>query len=122
MSRAAPGLLTALLLAGCAEPAPSPPSPIEENLRDFALANCLFWYFDERGWDVEDILGIAGGYVELGSSSAETYAQIAELVHGWHPDIRTKHELDVELVKCFHLTRNEELEALIREAAAEPPR
>ena len=106
-------LLASWTLAGCASPPPPAPSATETNLRGFAMANCLFWYIQKRGWDVEDIRGVSGGYVEMGDSSADTYAEISEVVSSWQPDIRTKHDLDVDLVKCFHLDENDALEALI---------
>ena len=109
-------LVTVCALSSCSSTAPAKSGKTEVNLRDFALANCLSWYFEKREWDVTDIQGVAGGYVEMGDSALETYAQISEAVRTWQPDISTKHELDTDLVKCFHLDENEALEALIEEA------
>lgn len=122
-------LLFSLPLLSCApDRSPDPPPATaasgavttgasEANLRNFALANCLFAYFQKRGWDTRDIRGIAGGYVETGDSPAESYARIAEAVRAWQPDIRTKQDLDVELLKCFHLDDSESIGRLIAEGA-----
>jgi hypothetical protein len=110
-------ILFSTLLAGCAT-APAPgQGEAEDNLRDFAMANCLLQYFEKKNWDVTDIRGVTGGYVEMGHSPVETYSQIAETVQAWAPDIRTKHNLDTDLVKCFHLVENTSLEAVISEAS-----
>ena len=85
----------------------------ESNLRQFAYANCLFWYLKKMGYDTKDIRAISGGIVELGYSSADKYQKISIFVKNYKPDVKTKNEIDVDLLKCFMLDQSEELNQLI---------
>jgi hypothetical protein len=87
--------------------------PAATNLWQFAQANCLFQFFEKKGWELDDIGAISGGYVELGHSGPDTYAAISEIVSNWQPPIATKQDIDVDLLKCFRLRDNKEIQALI---------
>ena len=84
------------------------------NLVAFSHANCLFWYFQGQGWDTDGIRGIAGGFVEKGTHAAETYAEIAEFIRGYRPPLQTKEDVDIRLLRCFHLNDSAESRALTR--------
>lgn len=88
-------------------------SEFEINLMEFAHANCLFWYFKKMGYDTKDIRAIAGGIVEMGTSSADKYQKIALFVKDYKPGLKTKNNIDVDLLKCFHLDKSDELSQLI---------
>ena len=75
----------------------------DDELLRFAEANCFFWYFKKKGYDIEDIGAITGGIVEMGSYSAEKYQQVAFLVKNYKPAVKTKHKIDIDLLKCFYL-------------------
>jgi hypothetical protein len=83
------------------------------NLKEFAYANCFFWYFNKKGYDTKDIRSISGGIVELGSGSADKYQEISLFVKDYKPDIRTKNDIDIDLLKCFSLNDSAELNQLI---------
>ena len=109
-------LFTLWMISACAFLVPPTPNETETNLRDFALANCFSGYLQKKDQDVTDIQGISGGYLETGDSQLEVYMEIADTVEAWKPDIRSKQDMDIDLVKCFHLDENEKLEALIEDA------
>jgi hypothetical protein len=46
--------------------------------------------------------------VELGSYSAEKYQQVSLLVKEYKPEIPTKQNIDVDLLKCFRLEKDKE--------------
>ena len=73
------------------------------ELLKFAEANCFFWYFKKKGYDLQDIRAISGGIVETGSYSSEKYQQVSLLVKGYTPPISTKQGIDIDLFKCFQL-------------------
>ena len=102
MSRHLLILCAAVLLSSCVHAAErkQPPAP-QAELLDFAKANCLFWYFSKKGYDLEDIRGISGGMVERGTASAEQYAQVSLLVKSYRPPLKTKQAVDIDLLKCF---------------------
>lgn len=104
-----------LLGTGCVSTPPdtSGRTNADGNLRQFALANCLFWYFDKQEWPTDDIRAISGGFVETGDDSPETYQRISEWVRDYQPDVSTKHPVDLDLLKCFLLDQSTELEALL---------
>lgn len=85
----------------------------ETNLRQFACANCFYWYFRKKGYDTKDIRAISGGIVELGYYSADKYQKISMLIKNYKPDIKTKNEIDIDLLKCFLLDESAELNELI---------
>ena len=94
----------------------------EDELLKFAKANCFFWYFKKKDYDLKDIGAISGGIVETGSYSAERYRKVSLLVKDYAPELSTKQEIDVDLLKCFELERDEEfLDSLeeIRQAPAD---
>ena len=77
-----------------------------EELLEFAKANCFFWYFKKKGYDLKDIGSISGGIVEMGSLSADRYQQVSLLVQNYSPLIRTKQNIDIDLLKCFKLDKD----------------
>ena len=85
----------------------------EENLRQFAYVNCLFWYFKKMGYDTKDILSISGGIVELGSGPMDKYQDISLFIKNYTPDIKSKQQIDIDLLKCFALDKSTELNELI---------
>lgn len=88
-------------------------APTDPLLRKFALAQCLRLHFERQGWDTSDLKGIAGGFVELGTSGPETYQAIVDALEAWDEDIPTKQNLDPSLNRCFHMERNPELARLL---------
>ena len=78
----------------------------DDELLRFAEANCFFWYFKKKGYDIEDIGAITGGIVEMGSYSAEKYQKVAFLVKNYKPEVKTKHKIDIDLFKCFCLSED----------------
>lgn len=100
MSRHLLILCAAVLLSSCVHAAEKVPPP-QAELLDFAKANCLFWYFSKKGYDLEDIRGISGGMVELGTASAEEYERASLLVKNYRPPLKTKQAIDIDLLKCF---------------------
>lgn len=77
-----------------------------EELLEFAKANCFFLYFKKKGYDLEDIGAISGGIVEMGSLSADRYQQVSLLVQDYSPLMRTKQNIDIDLLKCFKLDKD----------------
>jgi len=106
---------TILLTATVIKNVQSNASSEKKNLMDFAYANCMFWYFKSKKYDTKDIRAISGGYVEMGSSSADKYQEIALFIKNYKTSRKTKHDTDPELLKCFHLDENTGLLNLINE-------
>lgn len=101
MSRHLLILCAAVLLSSCVHAAEQRQPALRAELIDFAKANCLFWYFSKKGYDLEDIRGISGGIVELGTASAEQYERVSLLVKNYRPPLKTKQAIDIDLLKCF---------------------
>ncbi len=98
-------------LVGCSTLSKTTGDDVEKTsgeLLEFAKANCFFWYFKKKGYDLEDIRAISGGIVELGSYSAERYQQVSLMVRDYSPAIETKQNIDIDLLKCFTLDGDEE--------------
>lgn len=98
-----------IFLSGCAtqniaNKSKSQQSP--EELLEFAKTNCFFLYFKKKGYDLKDIGSISGGIVEMGSYSADRYQQVSLLVQNYSPSIRTKQNIDIDLLKCFQLDKD----------------
>lgn len=118
--------LAALLgscLAACARgpcPPAAPPSAVaaadapDPQLVGFSRATCLALYLQERGWDPESARNIAGGYVELGTRSAEAYAALASFVRDYEPPLSTQQPIDKHLLRCFHLEDSADWQRLVR--------
>ncbi len=85
----------------------------EQRLWKFAYANCLFQYFQIKGYDLHDIRAISGGYTELADSPAETLQEIVRQIELYRPELRTKQDIDPALYKCFFLEDNEALNRII---------
>jgi len=93
---------------GCATT--SNPQAIQDaSLQKFAYANCLMWYFESKGFDSEDIRAISGGIVETSDISLEVFQEIALTVKDYQPNLQTKHGIDINLLRCFHLDESEKL-------------
>ena len=86
------------------------------NLQKFAYASCLMGYFKKHKLGTNDITAIAGGFVEMGSSSIESYQAIADYVAQYESARQTKQNIDKDLLKCFFLEENVGLQALIEKA------
>lgn len=93
---------------------PSMPADADPNLVGFSFANCLFWYFQQKGWDVEGIGSISGGYVETGDKPAEAYERLVAFIQDYHPAVQTKQKVDADLVRCFHLQDSSEWRGLVK--------
>jgi len=79
-----------------------------DELLEFAKVNCMFWYFKKKDYELGDIRAISGGIVEMGSYSAETYQKVAQLTKAYSPKLHSKHNIDVDLWKCFKLESDNE--------------
>jgi len=75
--------------------------PVDDELIQFAKANCFYAYFKKKNYDLKDIRSISGGIVEMGSYSADKYQAVAELIKEYKPKYFTKHPVDSDLLKCF---------------------
>ncbi|MCI5223439.1 MAG: hypothetical protein D3924_12385 [Candidatus Electrothrix sp. AR4] len=109
-------VLSFFLLNACAKistEAVDFPQRDRQTLHKFAYANCLFQYFKKKGYSLEDIQAISGGYLETSSIPAKTFHDITQHVKLYAPDIRSKHNIDPSLYKCFFLENSEELNKLI---------
>ena len=73
------------------------------QLKKFAYANCLMWYFESKGYETKDIRNISGGIVETSNISLDTFQEVALIVKEYQPTIESKHNIDINLLKCFHL-------------------
>lgn len=85
----------------------------KQNLKNFAYANCLYWHFKSKNYDINDIAAISGGFVEMGSSSADSYQKISLFIKNYKTKRKTKQNIDPSLLKCFYLDQNSELRKLI---------
>ncbi|WP_417914655.1 hypothetical protein [Candidatus Electronema sp. JM] len=91
----------AVLLSACVHAAEQPPPALRAELIDFAKANCFYWYFSKKGYDLKDVRAISGGIVERGTASPEEYERVSLLVKQYRPPLRTKQNIDIDLLKCF---------------------
>jgi len=101
----------ATVLVGCSTSTNT--KQLENNLYKFAYANCLFQYFNSKGYDTAAIRGISGGFVETGNASPEKYQSIAEAIATINFELDSKAEIDPSLNKCFHLEKDKNLMGLI---------
>lgn len=109
-------LITATTLSGCAAPEPKVSDEaraIEQNLKQFAYANCLFWHFSSKGYSTDDIRAIAGGYVEVGTAPPEAYEEIALFIKDYQPETGTKQDIDPSLSRCFVLEASGRLDEIV---------
>jgi len=116
-------VLIGILLASCScqdQPETVNKPVAEDELLRFAEANCFYRYFKNNNYDLKDIGAISGGIVETGSYSAEKYQKVSELVKDYAPEIRTKQEIDVELLKCFELEKDETFLSSLEEIRQAP--
>lgn len=81
----------------------------QHHLQKFAYATCLLGYFQKHQMDNKDIAAIAGGFLETGDRSFETYQAIANYVENFQPRLQSKQAIDPDLLKCFYLDEYEEL-------------
>ena len=95
-------ILISLSLSGCVS-YKTEQDKTRDHLTQFAYANCLMWYFESKGYDTKDIRAISGGIVETSDISLEVFQAVALDVRSYHPDIKTKNNIDLNLLKCFHL-------------------
>jgi len=76
---------------------------VDDELLQFAKANCFYAYFKKKNYDLKDIRAISGGIVGMGTYSAEKYQVVEELIKEYKPKYSTKHSVDNDLLKCFKL-------------------
>lgn len=100
------------VLSSCASP-PKINSPVVSPLYKFALANCMFQYFGDKGYETSDIRSISGGIVETSDVSADKFQAIAIFISEYTSDLETKNNIDEQLNTCFNLERSEEFRKLI---------
>ncbi|MFV8783009.1 hypothetical protein ACNKU7_11345 [Microbulbifer sp. SA54] len=108
MSRFRLLLLAFFLLSSCATATDK-----QKELYEFAQANCLFWYFDEKGYDTKDIRAITGGMVEKSDLPAEKFQAVSIFIKDYSPALASKNNIDPHLLRCFSLSNSAELRALI---------
>ena len=101
-------VLLSLFLNGCATLKPEADQD-RSDLAKFAYANCLLWYFESKGYDTADIRAISGGIVETSDISLDIFQDIALAVKSYSPVIKTKNDIDPNLLKCFYLAGDEKL-------------
>jgi len=108
------GFLTfaSISLVGCAS---SVKVNETETLYKYAHANCIFWYFKEKGYNTDDIRLISGGMVETSSISIEKFQNIALFIKDYEPQIDTKNNIDSKLNRCFVLESSAELKNIIND-------
>lgn len=99
-------LLSLLFLSACSEPVKEALNSGDEELLNFANANCFFWYLKSKNYDVSEISKITGGIVEMSTYSPEKFQNVAFLVKSYHPDIKSKRNVDIELAKCFYMRKD----------------
>jgi hypothetical protein len=87
-----------------------------QALYKFAYADCLFQYFKKKGYDLQDIRAISGGYLETSSIPVKTFRDITQLVKSYRPELRTKQNIDPALYKCFFLEESEGLNQIISDS------
>ena len=66
--------------------------------------------------DTKDIVAISGGYVEMGTSAAAVYQEIAVSIKSFQTKRKTKQDIDPGLLKCFYLEDNLSLQSIIHKA------
>lgn len=84
-----------------------------DNLYRFAEANCLYWYFEKKGYDTTDIRSISGGFVEKSDSYLDKFQEITMFVKSYTPGLDSKNNIDVDLNRCFQLSESNELKMII---------
>jgi hypothetical protein len=99
-------ICSALILFGCSEVKKN--KFHSDDLLDFAESNCIFWYFKSKDYDLSDIKKITSGIVELSHYSAEKFEQTAILVKEYAPNVSSKENTDIELLKCFILKKDQQ--------------
>lgn len=57
-----------------------PQSNIDEQLIQFARANCLYQYLQHKNYDLGDIRNISAGIVQMSSISPDTFVEVSRLV------------------------------------------
>ncbi len=97
-----------IFLSSCSNIKPVNSSNLNSELFEFAKVNCMFWYFKKMNYATKDIMAISGGIVELGSYSAEKYSKVALLVKEYNPNIPTKQNIDIDLLKCYKMEKDKE--------------
>ena len=83
------------------------------SLNKFAQVNCLFQYFELNNYETKDIRAIAGGIVETSDISIDKFQEIALFISNFDHNTETKQNIDKNLLKCFSLERNLELQKII---------
>jgi hypothetical protein len=119
MSPSGPAFALVSLLLACARGTCPPAATAADDAPDphlvsFSHATCLALYLHEKGADPESARNIAGGYVELGTRSAEAYAALSSFIRDYEPPLSTQQPIDKHLLRCFHLQDSAEWQRLVR--------
>ena len=112
MKRLISCLLFILILSGCVTTTSNKNTP-SNVLMQFAFANCLMVYLEEKNYDSYDVRAIAGGIVETSDVSLDKFQGHSAICKKLRPENRTKQNIDRKLLKCFHLDSSTELKAII---------
>lgn len=110
-SPAALGAAPASAPAPAAREQSAAPDP---DLVGFSRATCFAYYLQEKGWDAQSARNIAGGYVELGTASAEAYEALARFIADFEPPLGSKHPIDAHLSRCFQIEDDATWQRLVR--------
>lgn len=100
--------------APSAAPAPGAEDAPDPHLVGFSRATCFANYLDEKGWDAQSARNIAGGYVELGTRSAEAYEALANFIRDFEPPLGSKQAIDPHLSRCFQIENDNQWQRLVR--------
>lgn len=100
------------VLGGCASTQKTSPITVSP-LYKFALANCMFKYFETKGYDTDDIRAISGGIVETSDISIDKIQAIALFISEYNSNLETKSNIDSQLNTCFNLEESKEFRNLI---------
>ena len=76
-----------------------------EDLKKFALAQCLIRYFEAKGYDPTDLKKISGGIVEITDVSIEELEGLVTRIRTADAQNNTKQNINPLLNQCFHLEK-----------------
>lgn len=86
----------------------------DRYLVGFSRAMCFAYYLQEKGWDAQSARNIAGGYVELGTASAEAHQALAKFIQAFEPPLGSQQPTDEHLARCFQIEDDAEWQRLVR--------
>lgn len=86
----------------------------DTSVLDFAMANCMFQYFESKGYDSDGLRAIAGGIVEMSERPVEDFTQVALFIENYQTKMKTKNNVDPLLARCFEMKSDAEFLRLVR--------